>query len=343
MRVKAEQLSSQIQNKLPLISVVYGDEALLVEEAADQIRLQAKKQGIAERQVWHADARFDWSKLRFADESLSLFASQKLVEIRLPSAAPGKEGGEFLRQFAEQPAPDTNLLLITGKLSAQQQKTKWFTALENAGISVPIWPVSLEMLPRWIQQRMRQKGLQASPVVANMLAERTEGNLFAAAQEIDKLVLLSSDGQVDEQLLIESVADSARFEAFSLMDVVYAGQAAKIPRMLRMLQAEGNDVLAVFSAVSWSLHRMIDMADQIENGVQPAQVFASQKPPVWDKARPLIQSGLRRHAAAKWRTFLPQMAAIDRAAKGGGHDNAWRMLTTLCLQVAGVPMNLQQT
>lgn len=342
MRVKAEQLSLHIQRNLPIISMVFGDEALLVEEAADQIRQQAKLQGIAERKVWHVDTRFDWSKLRFTDDSLSLFASQKLVEIRLPSAAPGKQGGEFLRQFAEQPAPDTFLLLITGKLTPQQQKAKWFTALENSGMTVPIWPVSLAMLPRWIQQRMQYKGLQANPSVATMLAERTEGNLFAAAQEIDKLVLLSSDGQVDEQLLAESVADSARFEAFSLMDAVYAGQAAKIPRMLRILQAEGNDVLAVFSAVSWSLHRMIDMAFQIESGVQPAQVFASQKPPVWDKARPLIQSGLHRHTAAKWRMFLPQMAAIDRAAKGGGHDTAWRMLTTLCLQVAGVPMQLQQ-
>lgn len=343
MRVKAEQLSSQIQRSFPVTSVVYGDEALLVEEAADTIRQQAKVHGIAERQVWHADARFDWSKLRFSDESLSLFASQKLVEIRLPSGAPGKEGGAFLREFAEQPAPDTFLLLITGKLTPQQQKAKWFTALESAGISVPLWPVSIEMLPRWIQQRMQQKGLQANFSVATLLAERTEGNLFAAAQEIDKLVLLSPDGNVDEPLLMESVADSARFEAFSLMDAVYAGQSDKIPRMLRMLQAEGNDVLAVFSAVSWSLHRMIDMADQLDKGAAPAQVFSSQKPPVWDKARPLIQSGLRRHAAAKWRTFLPQMAAIDRAAKGGGNDNAWRMLTTLCLQVAGVPMQLQQT
>ena len=157
------------------------------------------------------------------------------------------------------------------------------------------------------------------------------------------MVLLSPDGNVDEPLLMESVADSARFEAFSLMDAVYSGQSAKIPRMLRMLQAEGNDVLAVFSAVSWSLHRMVDMADQLDKGAAPAQVFSSQKPPVWDKARPLIQTGLRRHAAAKWRTFLPQMAAIDRAAKGGGNDNAWRMLTTLCLQVASVPMQLQQT
>lgn len=343
MRVKAEQLNSQLQHSLPVISVVFGDEALLVEETADQIRQQARAHGVSERQVWHADARFDWSKLRFADDSLSLFASQKLIEIRLPSGAPGKEGGEFLRQFAEQPVTDTFLLLITGKLTPQQQKSKWFSALENAGISIPVWPVGIEMLPRWIQQRMRQKGLQSTPSVANLLAERTEGNLFAAAQEIDKLVLLSPDGHVDEQLLIDSVADSARFEAFSLMDAVYTGQSAKIPRMLRMLQAEGNDVLAVFSAVSWSLHRMIDMAVQLENGAQAAQVFASQKPPVWDKARPLIQSGLRRHSAAEWRAFLPQMAAIDRAAKGGGYDNAWRMLTTLCLQVAGVPMQLQQT
>src|SRR5690554_5449987 len=329
MRVKAEQLTSQIQHSLPAITVIFGEEALLVEEAADLVRQQARKQGIGERQVWHADARFDWSKLRFSDESLSLFTSQKLVEIRLPSSSPGKEGGELLRQFAAQPAADTFLLIILGKMTAQQQKAKWFTALETAGISVPIWPVSLEMLPRWIQQRMRQKGLQASAYIADILAERTEGNLFAAAQEIDKLILLSPNGQVDEKLLAESVADSARFEAFSLMDTVHAGQAAKVPRMLRMLQAEGNDVLAVFSAVSWSLHRMIDMADQLEQGVSPDQVFKSQKPSVWDKARPIVQAGLRKHSAAKWRSFLSQIAAIDQAAKGRGEDNAWRMLTTL--------------
>lgn len=343
MRVRAEQLNSHLQQHFPAICVISGDEALLVEEAADLVRHHAKARGISERQVWHADARFDWSRLRFADDSLSLFASQKLVEIRLPSAAPGKEGGEFLRQFAKQPATDTFLLLITGKLTAQQQKAKWFTDLEQAGISVPVWPVNTEMMPRWLSQRMQQKGLKASASVVSLLAERTEGNLFAAAQEIDKLVLLSENGEVDESLLLQSIADSARFEAFSLMDAVYAGEVDKIPRMLSSLQAEGHEVLAVFSAVSWSLQRMIDMAAQLDNGAPIGQVFASQKPPIWDKAKPLIQQGLSRHPAARWQTFLAQLAAIDRAAKGGGEDNAWRMLVTLCLQVAGVPMRLQQS
>lgn len=342
MRIKAEQLRSQLQQNVPAIMVIFGEETLLVEEAADLLRQQLRKQGVVERQVWHADARFDWSKLRFADESLSLFAAQKLVEIRLPSSSPGKEGSDLLRQFAAQPAADTFLLIILGKMTPQQQNSKWFTALEKAGLCVPIWPVSLAMLPRWIQQRMREKGLQPSAQVADILAERTEGNLFAAAQEIDKLVLLSPDGQVDEQLLAESIVDSARFEVFSLMDTIYAGPPAKVPRMLRMLQAEGNDILAVFSAVSWSLQRMVDMVEQIEQGVPLSKVFDNQRPKIWDKARPVIQTGLRKHSAAQWRLFLPQLAAIDRAAKGGGEDSAWRMLTTLCMQVAGVQMQLQQ-
>jgi len=265
-----------------------------------------------------------------------MFSSQRLIEIRLPSGSPGKDGGEVLRRYIESPPADTTLIIISGKIDKRSQKSKWFTELDRLGATIPIWPVDIANLPRWISQRMQQNGLQANQQVSALIAERVEGNLFAAAQEIDKLRLLCPDGKVDEKTVLDSVADNARFEAFGLMDTVLAGQVNKIPRMISRLRAEGMDILSVFSAVSWSLHRLVDMAIQIECGARIEQVFAAQKPPVWEKARPMMRQALERHQRSQWQGFLQQMAQIDQAAKGSLKLCPWTLLETLCLQVAGI-------
>lgn len=339
MRLRAEQLSQQLQSGLPPVIIISGSEALLVEEAADAVRVAARQQGFIERDVWHADGRFDWQQIDEADATLSLFASKKLIEIRLPGAAPGKEGGDWLRRFAEQAAADSRLLIISGKLDGKQQKAKWYQALDKAGITVPVWPINTEQLSRWIQQRLQSRGLEASPAVATLLAHRLEGNLFAAAQEIDKLALLSTDGRIDAQLVDDSVADSARFEAFGLIDVVQQGQAAKIPRMLAGLRAEGVEVMAVFSAVSWSVQRLADMAQQMASGQSSRQVFSQMRPPVWDTMQSQTLQAIKRHPPRRWLMFVSQLAEIDKAAKGHpDSDNAWRLLERLCLQIAAVKL-----
>lgn len=335
MRVNPEQLASQLNQKMPAMLLLHGEETFLVEEAADKVRRAAKAKGINEREVWHVEGRFDWSKIRFGDETLSLFSQQKLIEIRLPGAAPGKEGGELLRQFATAPIADVFVLIISGKLAPAQQKSKWFLAIDKVGLTVPFWPVTAAFLPRWIEQRLQQKNLKANQQVSMLLAERVEGNLFAAAQEIDKLALLSVTGEVDEALVLASVADSSRFEAFGIIDAILNAQPEKIPRMLAVLHAGGTEVMAVFAAISWSVQRWIDMAQQLAQGLPPAQIFSQQKPPVWEKARPQTLALLKRHSPAQWRAFISKMAQIDQAAKGSGADNAWRLLEQLCLQLSG--------
>jgi len=336
MRLKAEQLAGHLQQNLLPVYVIFGDELMLVEEAGDLVRKQARQQGADERQVWHVEGRFNWSELQWQEQTMSLFSSQRLLEIRLPSGAPGKEGGEALRRYVENPPENTTLLIISGKIDTRSQKSKWFTELDKVGAMIPVWPVDIVALPRWIAQRMQQRGLQANQQVFDLIAERVEGNLFAAAQEIDKLQLLCPDGHVDEQLVLDSVADNARFEAFGLMDTILAGQTAKIPRILSRLRAEGLDILSVFSAISWSLHRMVDMAVQVDNGTRIEQVFASQKPPVWEKSRPIMRQALARHGRSQWQAFLQQMAEVDQAAKGSLKLCPWTLLETLCLQVAGI-------
>lgn len=342
MRVNAEQLAAQLKSQNRPVYLVFGDEQMLVEESADLIRQHARQQGANERQVWHVEGRFDWSQVQWQEQTMSLFDSQRLLEIRLPSGSPGKEGGEALRRFVDNPPQDTTLLIISGKIDNRSQKSKWFTELDKVGATIPVWPVDSANLPRWVTQRIKQQGLTINLAAATLLAERVEGNLFAAAQEIEKLALLCSDGQVTEDIILTSVADNARFQAFGLMDSAFKGDAAKIPRMISQLRAEGNDFLSIFSAISWSMHRMVDMAFDLNQGVNVEQVFRSQKPSVWEKTKPLIHQALKRHDVHQWQQFLQQMADIDQAAKGTVAKCPWTLLETLCLNVAGIDLHRQQ-
>lgn len=333
MRIRPEQLADQ--SPQTGIYLLFGDEPLLIEESADLIRQQSREHGVVERDVWHVDGRFKWADIPVETQTMSLFSEKRLLEIRMPGGAPGREGADWFKRFCEAMPDDVVLLIISGKITPQQQKAKWFKTLEQSGVCVQHWPVSADRLAAWLVQRAARQSVRLSPTAAAMIAERVQGNLFAAAQEINKLVLLSPDGEADEQLVQASVADSARFEAFGLMDVIYAGEARKIPRMLSQLRAEGHDILSIFSAIVWSLQRCADMAGQLQRGQQLEAVFAGQKPPVWDRNKPLMAQVLKRHNPARWHQFLQQLAAVDRAAKGGGHENPWLLLENLCLQVAG--------
>ena len=341
MQLKAEQLAAQLSQGLSPVYLIYGDEHMLVEESSDIIRQSAKRAGVEDRQTWHVEGRFDWSQIKWQEQTMSLFSSQRLLEIRLPSGSPGKDGGEAIRRYCDNPPDDTFLLIISGKIDAKSKKSKWFTAIDKLGVTVPIWPVGATELPAWISRRMQQKGLSASQTAKTLLAERVEGNLFAAAQEIEKLTLLAKDGQVEDQLVLDSVADNARFQAFGLMDAVYAGQAEKVPRMLDRLKAEGNDFLAVFSAVSWSLHRMVSMAIQASQGENLDRIISSQRPTIIYKSQPIIQNALRRYSVQHWQKVLVDMAEIDAAAKGANLQSPWLLLESLCLKLAGIQMRKQ--
>jgi DNA polymerase-3 subunit delta len=336
MRLKAEQLESALEQSLHPVYLIHGDELLLIEEAADTVRQRVRAAGANDREVWHVEGRFDWSQIKWQEQSLSLFASQRLIEIRLPSGSPGKDGGEALRQFAADPPQDTTVLIISGKIDSRSQKAKWFTELDRVGATVPIWPIDMSQLPRWIMQRMQDKGLGADISLATLIAERVEGNLFAAAQDIDKLSLLSSSGELSEAMVLEAIADNARFDAFGLMDTVLSGQSAKIPRIIDRLRAEGIEILAILSAVSWSLRRVADMSVELQQGQSIERVMAAQKPPVWDKQKAMIRHALQRYDSQRWQQFLSQMAEIDQAAKGLSRACPWQLLQRLCLQASGV-------
>lgn len=334
MRINADGLASQLTGDLLPVYLVHGDEGLLVEEASDLIRQAVRERGANDRQVWHVEGRFKWSEVEWEEQSMSLFSSQRLLEIRLPTGKPGKEGSEALRAYASNPPPDTTLLIISGKIDSRSQKAKWFTEIDSLGANISARPIDAAHLPQWLIHRAQQRGLTIERAVANLLAERVEGNLFAAAQEIDKLALLCSDGQVDEAAVLESVADSARFEAFGVIDTAFSGQPTKIPRMLAKLRGEGLDILAVFSGISWSVHRAVEMAMAMAAGAQMEQVFSQHR--IWDNNKAVMWQVLNRHPPQQWQSFLQQLSQIDRAAKGNLKMCPWELLQGLCLQIAGV-------
>lgn len=331
MKIRPDQLESNLQSSLAPIYIVSGDEPFQLGEACQTIREQCRAQGVTEREVLHVDRSFDWYQLTSAADALSLFAERKLIELRLPTGKPGDAGAKALLDYAGNPPLDNVLLLVTGKLDG---RSKWFKALEKAGIYVPIWPIEPARLPQWIRQRLQQRGLQASAEAVKLLAERVEGNLLAADQEMEKLLLLNGPGQVDVQQVIEAVADSARYDAFSLMDAALAGDAVRVSRVLFGLRGEGVEAIALMGAMNYQLRAMCGMAADLQQGKGLEQVLAGHG--VWDKRKPLVRGALQRHSLKRWQGFIWKAGEIDRMIKGLAQGMVWDELLQLALRIAGV-------
>lgn len=344
MKLSPAQLGKHLQGALAPVYVISGDEPLLCQEAADALRNACRQQGFAERQVFNAEANFDWGNLLQAGASLSLFAEKRLIELRLPSGKPGDKGAAALLEYIGRPPEDTVLLLSLPKLDGSTQKTKWAKALIEGASSqfIQIWPVDAHQLPQWIRQRLAQAGLSASPDAVDMIAARVEGNLLAAAQEVEKLKLLAEGNQVDAETVQAAVADSARFDVFGLIDAALNGEAAHALRMLEGLRGEGVETPVILWALARELRLLASLAHQHAQGVPLEKAFASARPPVWDKRRPLVSKALQRHSSKRWGQLLLQAQQIDAQIKGQAPGNPWSELALLTLQLAGQRLRLTQ-
>ena len=218
MKLRADQLKDHVKKPLQPIYIISGDVPLLVQEATDAIRQAARQQGFTERELLHQEAGFDWNYVIESASSMSLFGDKKILELRLGNQKPNDAGKKVLTQYSENPSPDTLLLVITDKLDSAVQRAKWFKSLEAAAVWIQIWPVDAKQLPQWIQRRMMQSGLTPQQEAVSLIAERVEGNLLAASQEIEKLRLLYGETSIDVTMVQDAVADSARFDVFSLVD-----------------------------------------------------------------------------------------------------------------------------
>ncbi|MEN8178260.1 MAG: DNA polymerase III subunit delta [Pseudomonadota bacterium] len=337
MRLRNDQLPAHLKKSLAPVYFLTGDEPLQMGEAADLIRARAKQQGHTEREVLEHGAGFDWGALSSAADNMSLFGEQRILDLRLSSPKIGAEGSKALAAFAGNPPPDTLLLITAPKLERSQLNTKWVKLLDQAGVMVQIWPVEGNRLPPWIEQRLRKAGLIPEAGVVEMLVERVEGNLLAATQEIEKLLLLYGPGVVSVERLAESVADSARFDVFGLVDALLLGDAPRGLRMLQGLKSEGIATPVVLWALSREIRALAEMAFEIEQGGSAERVMGAYR--VWEKRKPLVRRGLKQ-PAAHWRSLLAECARTDRLIKGLGRDDPWLHLQDIAVGIAGVRLSV---
>ncbi len=333
MRIRLEQLHAHLARNLARLYLVYGDEPLLVQEAADAIRGSAYGQGYGERDCLTVEAGFDWNRFLQSAASRSLFAARRLLELRLGAAKLDEAGGKALQAYAQRPADDALLLLSAGKLDAAAQKSAWFKALDGVGVIVPVWPVEVSQLPDWIARRLQQGGLQPTPEAVALLAQRVEGNLLAAAQEIARLQMLFGAGPLTAEQLLEVVGDSARYSVYDLVDAALASQSERTVRILYGLRDEGVEPVLV----SWALHREIRLlavlAFALRQG-QPLEVELTRNS-VWEKRKSLLRHATQRLSVEACRRLLAQCAQIDRRVKGVDPGDPWDALLSLGLGLAG--------
>ena len=331
MKLKTEQLAAHLQKGLAPFYLISGDEPLLVEETCHQIRLATKQHGIEERELLHAEAGFDWTELLDETNAMSLFASRRLLEVRIPNGKPSDKGKALLEVVAK-PNPDNIVLIVTPRLDAATQKTKWFKALEAAGVFIAIWPIDKNQLPGWLQRRIQAAGMSASQDAVALFAQRIEGNLLAGVQEIEKMRMMGTQ-QISAELVEEVTADSARYDAFSLADSCLLGNIGDASRILSHLKAEGHEAIMILGALIRKIRQLISL--QAYGPQRLTEGFKSQN--IWPKQQPPFKSALSRLSQAELFECLQTAEQTDRAIKGDGND-PWLLLSRLTELLTGVRM-----
>jgi len=332
MRLKPEQLSAALQKELAPVYFISGDEPLQMGEMADAVRAAARKAGYDSREVLVADSGFSWNELMESAGSLSIFTDKKIIDLRLPTGAPGTEGAKALTDYCERLPEDTLLLITSAKLAGASLKSRWFQALDKVGCIIQVWPLEGQNLIHWLQQRMQQRGLQAEAEGIRILASRIEGNLLAAAQEIEKLYVLYGSGRLSNQQILDVVADSSRFDVFKLMDSVLAAKAGRIFKILSGLQAEGVAAPVVLWALTREARVLIRIKQALAQGQNRALVFKNNQ--VWDKRQQLVSDTLGRLGDSDLNSILTLSAKADRQIKGQQQGDPWETLLAICLKFA---------
>ncbi len=306
LKLKPESLPTHLRERLLPVYLICGDDPLLTSEAVDAVRRRAREAGFTERDVHFMDKGADWDAVLTGAVSLSLFAERRIVEVRLPTGKPGVTGGRVLKRVIESANADTLVLILTGRLDREAGSSDWVRAVEERGASVAVWPIGRAAFPEWLQARARKLGLTVAPEALALLAERTEGNLLAAAQELTKLSLLAVDGRVDAATVLTSSTDSAHFDVAELDRALTQADGLRALRVLAGLRAEEVELPLVLWAAVKALHA----------------VLAADGP-------------RRRRMGAAPAALVARAARADAMAKGRMRGDAWDELALLAADLCG--------
>jgi DNA polymerase III subunit delta len=334
VKISGDNFSASVSRQLGRLYLVCGDEPLLVNEAADAIRAKARAEGFTERELHVVERGFDWQALLADSRSLSLFAERKIVEIRMTNPTPGEQGANALIELAADPSTDTLVLIITGKLDGRTLGSRWVSAIDKHGVVVQVWPLDLARLPGWIRERLSRHKLQADAQAAQLLAERVEGNLLAAHQEIEKLALLLPAGNVSAETIMEAVADSARFDVLQLGEAAMKGQTARALRILECLKGEGVEPTLVL----WALNKDLQWMSRAQAMMRAGQTAdaAMNALYVWRPRQSAMKRALHRITQSALQDLVLDAERADRAIKGVVRTDPWTEFEALVARFAGI-------
>jgi DNA polymerase-3 subunit delta len=334
LRIGPDQLAQRLAKDLPAVLLLHGAEPLMIEESCDVIRRAALERGFGERISMTVGPRFEWDQIREHSQSLSLFSSRTLLELRLPSGRPGEPGARAITEFCDHPPPDTVLLVIAGRLEGRVKQSRWVKALQKCGAVVEHPALESDRLPHWIRARLKSRGLNADDQAVKLLSYYLEGNLLAAAQEIDKLALLCADGRLTADRVISSIGDHARFTVYTLVDACLSGNVPKALRMLNSLRAEGTEPVLINWALSREIRNLARVSAGLARGEPRAKLFRDYN--IWARRTHIVTAALKRLDIAGWWALLQAASRADRVAKGQAEGDVWLVLERICLTLGGV-------
>jgi DNA polymerase III subunit delta len=334
VRIESNQLAPNLQRALATLYVIAGDETLLQLEAVDRITQTGRKQGYAEREVFTVEPGFDWQRLLTSGNSLSLFAAKRIIELRIPQGKPGVEGSAVLQQYAARLPDDAITIVTLPRLDRNAQSSDWFSALAAVGTVVGAEPVTREQLPQWIRQRLAQNRQEADEPTLALLVERTEGNLLAARNEVEKLALLFPPGRLDAGQVRQAVMDVARFDVYDLSAALLIGDAQRFRRTLEGLQQEGEAAPLILWSLSNELRTVALLLAASDSGRSVQDLMREHR--VWGPRQGPMQRALRRLRLPEVQQALAQAARVDRMVKGVAAGDAWQGLLELGLSLCGV-------
>jgi DNA polymerase-3 subunit delta len=309
-----------------------GKPALFLPQEQPSIRAAARERGFTQRESHVATQWFDWASLSASSSNLSLFAEQRIIELRLPTGKPGRVGSSAIVDLLERLGPELMLIVSAPKLDKSSVSAKWVKAIDANGVFLPIWPVGVKELPGWIAARMRAAGLQPERSAAGLIADRVEGNLLAANQEIEKLRLLLGEGPVSAEDVANAVANSSRYDVYKLVDAALEGDARRAIRILGGLRAEGVEPVIVFWALGRELRLLAGLTDAVRQRVDLGS--AMQQARVWRNRQGLVRSCISRAPDGTFHRLLKAVGQGDAAAKGQLRADPWLLASDIVLGLA---------
>jgi DNA polymerase-3 subunit delta len=334
MQLASAQLEKHLSQGLKPLYVLLGDEPLSQRESLDAIRTAARTQGFDERTSLIVDRYFNWQQIQSYGQSISLFASQRLLEINIPSGKPGVDGGNALQALANKANPNTSVVIILPKLEREAKSSAWFTALEKQAVVITIDEVDAANLAKWIADRLARQGQHTSAQTLEFLAHQVEGNLLAANQEVQKLGFLYPQGELTDATVREAVLNVSRYDAFQLGEAVLVGDTARTVRILQGLQDEGENAVAVMSPLMWVLRPLVRIKQAEMRGENVMNAMTNAR--IYGDKQALVKRALTRLSLRQLEAALQKLADIDKTAKGVLLGDAWLEISRLCFGLARV-------